>query len=172
MNRSRPRRLLCCGAFLPEILLLFLLGDTPDLLPTVGGALPSLLIPAAVSVALTGIGVVPAMGFGVLCGLLMDFSRGGPYGFSAMILAALCYSIAALVETVFQKNHLTALLLTVPSIALFFLLHWLFFYIFAGFGGGGYALLCRYLPMAGYTLAAAVPIYCCTYGLAKLCRIP
>lgn len=171
MTRLRLYRCLFGIILTAESFLLFFLGGIPDLLPAVAGVLPALLIPAAISAALTIARPLPAMAFGVLCGLLMDHSRGGPYGFSAMILAALCYLIAALVETVLQQNLLTALLLTAPAIVLAVLFHWLFLYVLAGYDGAGYALLCRYLPMAGYTFVAAIPIYFLTCGVAKLCRI-
>ena len=167
MNR---RPWLLYTAFGLEILLLFLAGDAPGLLPAVCGVVPSLLIPASVSIALTVTDVLPAMVFGVVCGLLSDFSRGGPYGPSAMVLAVLCYAIALLRCSVLQKNLLTALLLTAPAIILAVLFQWLFFYVGAGYSGAVYALIFRYLPMAGYTFAAAVPIYFATRGLAVLCR--
>ena len=159
------------GAFSLEIFLLFFIGDVPGLLPAIAGVVPSLLIPAAIAISLTVARPLPAMTFGIVCGLLMDHSRGGPYGFSAMILAALCYCVASLTATVFQQNLFTALLLTVPAIGLAVVCHWLFLYAAAGYGGTGYALLCRYLPMAGYTFAAAIPIYFLTRGLVRLCRI-
>ena len=168
MKQQTHRRFLFYTAFTAEVFLLFFLGDVPGLLPAVGGALPSLLLPAAISAALVTAGELPAIAFAVLCGLLMDHSRGGPYGLSAMILAAICYAIAALTRTVLQKNLLTALLLTVPAIALVYLYLWLFLYVFPGYDGAFDALVRGYLPMAAYTFAADIPIYFLTRGLTYL----
>lgn len=156
--------------FALEMFVLFLMGDTANVLPSIAGARPALMVCCAVSIALTGVSELTAMTFGVVCGLLMDFSRGGPYGFHAMILAAACYVIAALVRNLFQKNLLSALIMTVLTIVLVFSLHWLFFYVVWGYGGAGYVLLHHYLPMAGYTLGCAVPVYFLTRGLSSLGR--
>ena len=100
----------------------------------------------------------------------MDFSQGGPYGFHAMILAASCYTIAALVRKLFQKNLLSALMMTVLTILLVFSLHWLFFYVVWGYGTIGYVLLHHYVPMAIYTFVCAIPIYFLTRGLSAVGR--
>ena len=57
------------------VFLLFFIGDTPYLVPRLWGAAPALMLSAAVGIALSGEKELPAMAFGVLCGLLMDFSR-------------------------------------------------------------------------------------------------
>lgn len=141
------------------VFLLFFIGDTPFLVPRLWDAAPALMLSAAVGIALSGEKEIPAMAFGVLCGLLMDFSRSGPYGFHAVILAVLCYFAALLVRVLFQKNLLSALLMTVVTVAVVFTLQWIFFYLIHGYGSPLYALTRHYGPMALYTLAATVPVY-------------
>lgn len=170
MKRPDRLKILKYVVFTLEIFILFLLGDTAHLLPAIGGARPALLVGAAVSIALSGVKELPAMSFGVLCGLLMDFSRGGPYGFHAMILAAVCYVSASLVQNLFQKNLLSALLMTILAVVLVFSLQWVFFYVLPGYGSAGYTLIRHYAPMAAYTLGTAVPIYFLTRGLAAVFR--
>ena len=170
MKRPDRRKLLCYLVFTLEILLLFLIGDTAHVMPAIAGARPALLVGAAVSIALSGIPEGTAMGFGVLCGLLMDFSRGGPYGFHGIILAVICYFCALLVQNLFQKNLLSALLMTVAAVMVVFTLQWLSFFVFQGYEGSLYALVHHYVPMAIYTFCTAVPIYFGTQFLAGKCR--
>ena len=170
MKQPNPLRILKYVLFVFEIFVLFLLGDTAGIIPEILAAKPALMICAAGSIALSGVRELPAMCFGVLCGLLMDFSQGGPYGFHALIFAVLCYVCALLVQHLFRKNLLAALLMMVVFIGIGFLLHWFFFYVCQGFSGAGYALVCRYGMMAAYTLAAAVPVYFLTRLIAKIAR--
>ena len=170
MKQPNPLRILKYILFLFEIFVLFLIGDTAGILPELLSAKPALMICAAVSISLSGVKELPAMCFGVLCGLLMDFSQGGPYGFHAVIFAVLCYFCSLLVQHLFRKNLLAALLMMVGSILIVFLLHWFFFYVCQGFSGAGYALARHYGMMAVYTLAAAVPVYFLTRLIAKIAR--
>ncbi len=170
MKRPTRLKLLLYLVFALEVLLLFLLGDTAGILPAIAGARPALLVGAAVSIALCGVGELAAMWFGVLCGLLMDFSRGGPYGFHAMILAAACFFIAILVRRLFHKNLISAFIMLTLAVMLLFALQWLFFYLLPGYGSPGYALVRHYLPMAAYSLGAAVPVYFLTRGVAAAFR--
>lgn len=170
MKQGTRRKFLLGIVFVLEIFVLFLIGDTAAVLPIIGGAKPALMVCVAVSIALTGVKELTAMTYGIFCGLLMDFSQGGPYGFHAMILAASCYTIAALVRKLFQKNLLSALMMTVLTILLVFSLHWLFFYVVWGYGTIGYVLLHHYVPMAIYTFVCAIPIYFLTRGLSAVGR--
>ncbi|MDD5953406.1 MAG: rod shape-determining protein MreD [Oscillospiraceae bacterium] len=151
-----------------EVFVLFFLSDTAGIFPMIAGAKPALLLCAAMSIALSGVGELTAMSFGILCGLLMDFSRGGPYGFHGAILAVLCYISASLVRYLFQKNLLSALLLTIVAIVLVFSLEWLFFYVVWGYPDPLYLLLHHYVPSAIYTLVLAVPVYFLTRGLSSV----
>lgn len=170
MKSLDPMKLLRWGIYALVLALLYLLETTPHLLPEVFRALPSPVLAASIAIALNGTSEVSAMGFGVACGLLLDHSRGGPYGFHGLILALVCYGIALLVRRLFQKNLLSALFLSVGTIALVYLLRWLFFYVVPGYGDAGYALLYHYLPMAGYTLVAEIPVYWIYRGLARLLK--
>jgi rod shape-determining protein MreD len=169
MKRPNQMKLLRIVLFVLEILLLFFIGDTEGVLPSIAGARPSLLVGAAVSVALSGYKELPAMSFGIFCGLLMDFSRGGPYGFYAILLAILCYFSAALVQNLFQKNLLTAVVLSLLAVVVVFSLQWVFFYLLPGYSQPIYALLHHALPSAVYTFLACIPIYFLTRGLSALC---
>lgn len=170
MKQQNPLHILKYVLFVFEVFALFFIGDTAGVLPEILAVKPALMVCAAISVSLSGIKEMPAMCFGVLCGLLMDFSRGGPYGFHALILAACCYVCSLLVQHLFQKNLLSALLMTIVAIVIVFVLQWFFFYVCQGFGGAGYALVRYYGMMAVYTLATAVPVYFLTRLIARIAR--
>lgn len=170
MKRPERFHFLKYFLFVLEIFILFIIGETPGILPTIAGALPSLMVCTAVSIALSGVKELTAMSFGIFCGLLMDFSRGGPYGFHAIIFAIVCYFIALLVQNLFQKNLISALIMTILTVILVYFLQWLFFYVIPGYNGIGYVLLHHFLPRTIYTLVAAIPIYFLTRGLSSLFR--
>lgn len=170
MKQNNPLQILKYVLFVFEVFTLFFISDTAGVLPEILSAKPALMVCAAIAISLSGIRELPAMCFGVLCGLLMDFSRGGPYGFHALILAVCCYVCSLLVQKLFQKNLLSALMMTVLAILLVFILQWFFFYVCQGFSGAGYALVRYYGMMAAYTLAAAVPVYFLTRLIARIAR--
>lgn len=59
-------------AYSIELLVLFIIQETPGLIPAVFGARPILLIPVAVSIAMFE-NELPAMFFGLAFGLFLDF---------------------------------------------------------------------------------------------------
>ena len=96
-------------AYTLEILVLFMVQETPGLLPAIGGARPVLLFPAVVTIAMFE-AEVPSLGFGVLGGLLCDFGFSGMLGFHALVLGLLCFFISLSVRVYFQSNLATAIL--------------------------------------------------------------
>ena len=110
------------------------------------------------------------MWFGVLCGLLADFSHSTVMGFFALLLAVGGYVFSELVTNLFKTNLLTALLLGVAAITAIFLLQWFFFYVCAGHGQVFYALVRHYLPRVLYTALALPVAYYFNRALAVLIR--
>lgn len=143
-------------AYTLEIAVLFLIQETPRLIPELWGIRPTLLLPVALMIALFE-RELPAMWFGVLCGLLADYSHSTVLGFYGLLLAVGCYVCSVLVMNLFKTNLWTALLLGASAIVVIFLLQWLFFYVCAGHGQVWYALVRHYLPRALYT-AIALPL--------------
>lgn len=139
-------------AYSIELLVLFVLQETPGLLPPVESVRPLLVLPAAVSIALFE-GETAAMAFGLAGGLLIDFGFGSILGFHALLLAGGCYLISLTAANLFQTNFFSALLLTAVTAAATFALQWVFFFVLCGYAHAGYALLFRYLPLFCYTTA-------------------
>lgn len=153
MNRYRTIRYF---AFFIEILVIFVIQETPDLIPAVYGARPVLLLSTVLSIAMFE-SEIPAMAFGVIGGLLMDYGAGSVLGFHALLLAAACYAVSIAAANLFQTNFIIAILISVIASAIAAVLEWFFFYLLNGYAYAGVALLQHYLPVYAYT-AVFMPV--------------
>ena len=147
-NRYRFIRYFAYGL---ELLILYMLQQTPGLLPPLFGARPILIIPAALAIAMFET-EVPAMAFGIFGGLLIDFGLGYALGFHALFLAVVCYAVSVMSGNLLKTNLLTAMLIAVICIPVLFLLQWVFYYVLFGYSHVSHALVYHYLPRMGYTL--------------------
>lgn len=153
------------GLYAAELLLLFVLQETPGLLPFLMGAKPILVLAAALTIAMAE-DCVPAMAFGVFAGFLTDFGGGAPLGYHALVFALLCFFLSGMCGTRIQIQIFTAILMGLICCAAAVLLDWLVLYVLGGYSLQLYALLNSYLPIFFYTLLA-VPA---CYGLQWLLR--
>jgi len=152
-------------AYVLELLVLFMLQETPGLLPSIFGARPVLLFPAVVAIAMLE-PEVPALLFGVVGGLLCDFGLSGMLGFHALVLGVLCFFISLVIRTYLQNNMATAILTGVWSIGLVVLAQWFFLYFFQ-YSYPAYALTHHYLPKYFYTLLFLPLLYLLNRGLSQ-----
>lgn len=156
-------------AYAIELLALFVLQETPGLIPAVFSSRPVLVLPAVLSIAMFEREAV-SMAFGIAGGLLIDFGFGSVLGFHALLLAAACYLISLITANLFQTNFFTALLLAAATAAGVFLLEWVFFFVLSGYAHAGYALSAHYLPMFCYTVAIMPLTYYFNRALALQIR--
>ena len=152
-------------AYFLEILVLFMVQETPGLMPSVYGVRPTLLIPAALSIAFFE-SELAGMAFGVLCGLFLDFGMGSAFGFHALFLGILCCLAAELIRT----NLLTAILAGILGIFLMLSIQWFFCYVLYGYEYQGYAYVRHYLPRMAYSLAFMPLTYYFNRALALFIR--
>lgn len=145
-------------AYTIEILAIFVLQETPGLIPELYGGRPLLLIPAALSIAMFE-SVGAGMGFGILCGLLLDFGAGSLLGFYGLLLSVVCYFVALIAANLIQTNFLTAMITFLTVCAGIFLLHWFFFYLLSDYEYPLYALTAHYIPRFVYTLGVSPVLY-------------
>lgn len=89
-------------AYVLELLVLFMLQETPGLFPPVYGVRPVLVLPAAAVIAMLE-DETRAMAFGVIAGLFCDFGYSGMLGFHALVMGVLCFGVSLLVQT-FQPH--------------------------------------------------------------------
>ena len=152
-------------AYVLELLVLFMLQETPGLLPSIFGARPVLLFPAVGAIAMLE-PEVPALLFGVVGGLFCDFGLSGMLGFHALVLGVLCFFISLVIRTYLQNNMATAILTGVWSIGLVVLAQWFFLYFFQ-YSYPAYALTHHYLPKYFYTLLFLPLLYLLNRGLSQ-----
>lgn len=150
-----------------EILLLFLLQDTPGLLPQIMGAKPLLVLSAALTIAMVE-ACTPAMAFGMYVGFLADVGSGAVFGYHALTFGVLCFLLSGLCGTRIQIQLFTSVLMGLWSCAVAVLLDWLVLYVAAGYSLTLYALVTKYLPIYFYTLLT-IPV---CYGLQAWVRKP
>ena len=143
-------------AYVIEILVLFVLQETPGLIPELGGARPLLVIPAVLAIAMFE-SEIPAMCFGLFGGLLVDFGFGTMFGFHGLLFAAACYGVSLIAANLVRTNFLTAMLVSVIVTAAVTALDWACFYVMYGYGEVLYALTAHYVPIFLYT-AALMPL--------------
>ena len=155
-------------AYVLELLVLFMLQETPGLLPSIFGARPVLLFPAVVAIAMLE-PEVPALLFGVVGGLFCDFGLSGMLGFHALVLGVLCFFISLLVRVYLQSNIATALLTGIVGIGLTVCLQWFFLYFFR-YSHPSYAFTHHYLPKYLYTLLFLPLVYFLNRGLSQALR--
>lgn len=152
-------------AYILELLVLFMLQETPELFPHIYGARPVLVLPAAVVIAMFE-EETRAMAFGVAAGLFCDFGYSGVLGFHALVMGVLCFFVSLLVKAFLQVNPVTAVLAGAVVLGIAFGAQWLFFYCFR-YSSPGYALRIHYLPKYLYTLIFVPLLYLLNKALAE-----
>ena len=156
-------------AYFLEILVLFMVQETPGLMPSVYDVRPTLLIPAALSIAFFE-SELAGMAFGVLCGLFLDFGMGSAFGFHALFLGILCWLLGCLAAELIRTNLLTAILAGILGIFLMLSIQWFFCYVLYGYEYQGYAYVRHYLPRMAYSLAFMPLTYYFNRALALFIR--
>ena len=106
-----------------EILLLFLLQDTPGLLPQIMGVKPLPVLSAALTIAMVE-ACTPAMAFGMYAGFLADIGSGAVFGYHALTFGVLCFLLSGLCGTRIQIQLFTSVLMGLWSCAVAVLLDW------------------------------------------------
>jgi rod shape-determining protein MreD len=139
-------------AYTIELLVLFMVQETPGLIPVISGARPVLLIPIALSIALFE-SEKASMAFGLFSGLLVDFGMGETLGFHALLLAVVCYYIGLMAANLIRTNFFTAMMVVMATTASLFLLQWVFFFLLSNYEDSIYVLAAHYLPRFCYTVA-------------------
>ena len=102
-------------AYALELLVLYMIQQTPGFLPSLFGARPILIIPAVLAIAMFE-PEIPAMAFGIFGGLLIDFGIGDALGFHGIMLGVACYVISALSANLLRTNLLTSFLVNTVSL--------------------------------------------------------
>lgn len=151
-------------AYTLELLVLFMVQETPGLLPAIAGVRPVLVLPAAAVIAMFE-EEVPAMAFGIVAGLFCDFGFSRVLGFHALVLGVLCFFVSLLMRSHLQVNLVTAVLTGVCTMALVFGGQWLAFYYFR-YSQPKFAFTSHYVPKYLYTLLFVPLLFLLNRGLS------
>lgn len=155
-------------AYVLELLVLFMLQETPGLLPAVFGARPILVLPAALSIAMFE-EELPSMAFGILGGLLCDYGLSCAMGFHGLIFGVLCFFVSILSQVYLQINLATAIITGLWTVGLTVCAQWLFLYVFF-YSRPDYAFVHHYLPKYFYTLLFLPLLFLLNRGLSHAVR--
>ncbi len=155
-------------AYVLELLVLFMIQETPGLLPAIFGVRPVLLFPAVITIAMFE-EELPAMAFGIVGGLFCDFGLSGTLGFHALILGALCFFVSIFIRVYLQVNIVTAVITGLWTVGLTVCAQWFFLYFFSH-SMPGYAFAHHYLPKYFYTMLFVPLVYLLNRGLSQAVR--
>lgn len=145
-------------AYSLEIILLFILGSTPNLLPELFGAKPCLLIALGITIAVFE-SEVPAMFFGLACGALTDLGYSNSIGTYTIAMTLLCFIIGYCVNNLFVANFRFVLLGAVVTVTLIISLHFLFSYVVMGYEEALYYFKAHYISRIVQTIIVTLILY-------------
>ena len=138
-------------AYSIELFLMYVLEQTPNLIPDMFGAYPSLVMCVCISVAIFE-GEVPGLFFGLAGGLMLDYTSTKIFGFYALFLTVLCYFCGLLVVNLMRNNIVTTMLLGSASVLIMGIVKWFFFYVLWDYPSLFYHLYAFILPSVLYTV--------------------
>lgn len=137
-------------AYAIELFLMFIIEQTPNLIPDVYGVYPSLVMCVCISVAIFE-GEIAGMYFGLAGGLLLDYTSTKIFGFYALFLTVICYVCGLLVVNLMRNNIVTTMILGAGSFLSIALVKWFFFYVIWDYPSLFYHLYAIILPSALYS---------------------
>lgn len=143
-------------AYALELILLYIIQCTPNLLPSFLGVKPLLLVIAAISIAMFE-GEGAAMWFGLAAGMLMDIASAHVFGFFSLMLMVICYICGSLVVFLMRNNLVSSIVLGLGGLLILGLFQWFFFYALWGDPKSGYYLYAIMLPQIIYS-AILMPV--------------
>lgn len=142
--------------FIIEILIFYIIEGIPSLIPDFVNEKPLFLLPIALAIAFFE-GEIPAMFFGIFCGLLIDFGVSSHFGFYTFSLAIVCFFVGYFVGNFFNAKLILFLIIGVFFVPLLITLNFLFKYILMGYG-------CN----LSYYINHIFPVICLTFILVPV----
>lgn len=149
-------------AYAIEIILLFVIQTTPNFLPEIAGSKGILLIPTALTIAFFE-EEIPALFFGLGCGVVIDLSASNNIGFYAFTLTLVCFVVSRIFRDYMVVSFLNSFAFSAVISMVLILVYFLFFYVIAGKPEPGYYFVHHYISKIIYTICFA-PVF---YGLNK-----
>lgn len=161
-HRKRSRQLAakwCCYALL--MLLCAVLQTVPGLFQ-LGQAKPLYLLPLCLAVAAVEDEFAGAL-FGVVCGLMWDYTAGRTVGLLALTLMLLCFAMSVAVQLYLQCSAVNFVLIASGAALLVLSADFLFFYLMPGYAGAAQ----QYMRTVPFTVLFTAPAAAALFYLVK-----
>jgi rod shape-determining protein MreD len=154
----RNKNLLKWVVYTLAVILIAVIQGTPHMLPAIEGAIPVIVIPCVISIAMFE-GETAGTAFGILGGLLWDLESGRVFGFNALFLMIICIAVGLLIQQLFRNTIVSALIFCIAAAFIHEFVTWFFFAYLTGNEEFVFAFLRIILPTAAYTLIFILPFY-------------
>ena len=155
-KRSRSQILKWC-CYVLGLFVCAALQTTPGLFQ-LGQAKPLLLLPLCLAVSVCEGEFAGAL-FGMVCGLLWDYTAGRTVGMLALELLLLCFAVSAVMQLYFKNSAVNFALIASAAALLVLTLDWLFFYYMPGYSGAASRWLWFVLPTAALSVPVCFPLF-------------
>lgn len=152
-KRSRSQILKWC-CYVLGLFVCAALQTTPGLFQ-LGQAKPLLLLPLCLAVSVCEGEFAGAL-FGMVCGLLWDYTAGRTVGMLALEMMLLCFAVGVLVQLYLQSAPGNFAVISAAAALLVLSCDWLFFYRMPGYSGSAQCYLWFVLPSAALTIPASL----------------
>lgn len=145
-------------AYAMEIILLYVLGTTPGLLPDIFGAKPTLLLCVALTAAIFE-REIPAMVIGLICGVLIDLGYTNSIGIFTIALTVVCFVVGYAANNLVMATFPNFLLYALITVGGLFMLYFLIRFVWAGVGDSWGYFTDHLLSRMIQTFIWSIPIY-------------
>lgn len=145
-------------AYSLEILVFFILGSTPSLLPQIFGATPCILVALALTIAVFE-SEIPAMIFGVICGVLTDLGFSNSIGTFTIALTICCFVLGFCANNIVTVNFLNVMITVAVVITALLSLHFLFTFVLKGYDYAGSYFVNHYISRIAQTIICTAILY-------------
>lgn len=145
-------------AYSLEILVLLVLGSTPSLFPEIFGATACILVALALTIAVFE-SEVPAMFFGVACGVLTDLGFSNSIGLFTISLTIVCFILGFCANNFITANFLNVMIMSVITITALLSLHFLFEIVIKGYDNAGVYFVNHYISRIVQTIVCTAILY-------------
>ena len=154
-RRKRSRsQILKWGCYVLGLFVCTALQTTPGLF-RLGEAKPLLLLPLCLAVAVFEGEFAGAL-FGMVCGLMWDYTAGRTVGMLALEIMLLCFAVGVLVQLYLQSAPGNFVVICAAAAWLLLSCDWLFFYYMPGYSGAAQRYLLFVLPSVLLTVLPAL----------------
>ena len=158
MTGSRANAFFRYLAYAMEIAVVYALGNTPNLLPELFGAKPTLLICVALTAAIYE-REIPAMVIGIVCGMLIDLGYSNSIGIFTIALTIICFIVGFAANNLIVVNFRNFLLYSFLTVSGLFLLYFLVHFVWGGIADRWYYFVHHLLSRMVQTFLCSIIFY-------------